>query len=590
MNLRNVAKLSDKFLATIVSYHIAETKNNESYSVEELKEIKAFTKFFLNTFTNKEFIIPDKDLKAYILFNATITNLIYLAELKVDNYIELLSNSFEDLNTLVKILTLYTPKSIIKLDYFKFFEINKDFASIWYWSYFKNSDLTTKNSYENLTQHLQNFKYIQEKLVIPNVSDYKSKENSLEKLKTFSIKQIDLFADFFATYINQEEDKILKLGTNNLVKEKVKNIVIKNTPNKKKIAIISTFFYENHSVHRGVYNYIKALANDYDLTLISFAPHPNKDPIFKKEIRLSFKNFELDLTELNNNDYIMAYFADPSLSTELTLLANLRIAPIQVAGLGHSTSSWSSELDYFITGVEVEDLSLYKKNYSEKPILISGMGVSPTLPNYQRKNITEKKDYFSIIASWSYAKINYEHLINLKKIIALSSKKLKFHFFICESKKLSFSIFKKGLEEVLGAENVLVYQGIPYQKYMEIIEKSDLSIDSFHFGGCNTAIDSLYLYKPYVAYQGTKAYNRFSSAALKSLHLEELIASNSTEYIKKVLELINNDDYRLSIVEKLKQVNFETTLFSTKDTINFKKAIDFLVANYDKKLEDLKFL
>ena len=35
-------------------------------------------------------------------------------------------------------------------------------------------------------------------------------------------------------------------------------------------------------------------------------------------------------------------------------LANMRIAPIQITSPGHSVSTWGADIDYFISGADVE--------------------------------------------------------------------------------------------------------------------------------------------------------------------------------------------------------------------------------------------
>jgi len=43
-----------------------------------------------------------------------------------------------------------------------------------------------------------------------------------------------------------------------------------------------------------------------------------------------------------------------TLTVHSILLANLRLAPIQIASLGHSASTWGADIDYFLSGVEAE--------------------------------------------------------------------------------------------------------------------------------------------------------------------------------------------------------------------------------------------
>jgi predicted O-linked N-acetylglucosamine transferase (SPINDLY family) len=92
----------------------------------------------------------------------------------------------------------------------------------------------------------------------------------------------------------------------------------------------------------------------------------------------------------------------------------------------------------------------------------------------------------------------------------------------------------------------------------------------------------LYLRKPTVTFEGNKWYNRIGSQMLRVVGLEELIAKSAEEYIRLTLKLIDDEQYRLSIQEKLKQADLNSTIFSSDSKNYFKKAIDFLIENHER--------
>ena len=60
---------------------------------------------------------------------------------------------------------------------------------------------------------------------------------------------------------------------------------------------------------------------------------------------------------------------------------------------------------------------------------------------------------------------------------------------------------------------------------MQKMETGDLSADSYPFGGYNTIVDSLFLGKPVVTWEGTKLYNRAAAALLLRLGLADFIST-----------------------------------------------------------------
>ena len=295
------------------------------------------------------------------------------------------------------------------------------------------------------------------------------------------------------------------------------------------------------------------------------------------------KNNTFDLSKINK-DFILACYPDIGMNLESILLSNLRLAPVQITCHGHSVSTFGSEIDYFISGIESEELDKAKENYSERLILIPETGLHSSIQFYQKKKTNSLKNEFIIACPWTFMKINHEHLLNLLEIKNRAEKPIKFRFFTAIKSNLSLNIFTKELKNILGENHVEV---LPFMwDYMDLLTEASISLDSFHFGGYNTIIDSLFLSKPIVTIAGSKAYNRFSGTILKNLDLEELVTCNNEQYIEKAIELINNDSYRKSITNKIMGINLREKIFDSNEPQYFKKAVDFLIDNYEALKRD----
>ena len=126
----------------------------------------------------------------------------------------------------------------------------------------------------------------------------------------------------------------------------------------------------------------------------------------------------------------MIIFPDIGMNLESIFISNLRLSTIQILLHGHSVSSFGAQIDYFISGIDSEKMENVEKNYSERLVLIPGIGLHPTYPEYikevgegfrqstnQQNNYSEK---LLISCPWISQKINYEHLLNLKSILEKS--------------------------------------------------------------------------------------------------------------------------------------------------------------------------
>ena len=98
---------------------------------------------------------------------------------------------------------------------------------------------------------------------------------------------------------------------------------------------------------------------------------------------------------------------------------------------------------------------------------------------------------------------------------------------------------------------------------MRLMEEGGPDLDSFHFGGCNTVADSLYLSLPTLCLgQGNKWYNRIGPAMLKRCNLPELITTTEPEFIETALRLIHDDNFRQSLRTRLTQTNLNEAIFT----------------------------
>ena len=558
--------LSKKFIEILTFFN---NKNYLQLKDEDQLFIDVFVNKFLYFFTQPDYVIDSMYFLNFIELNPVISNVVAMSCYKnTDEYIQILKNTINDnQNNLVKILTLYSARNNVKVDFKNLYEANSNLLSSWYYNYFAINSFPTALMNNNILEHI----------------------NNIDSNITFNPFFIGN-AYYICTYYDPDNDKKIKAKINMLSKDYFKNIKINNTPDNKKIAIVTKRWIPDNAIYKTCFDYIKELASDYDLTLIHLTDmEENIDKSLFKEIKNikieSVGNeFQLDLSQIQNNNFMAVIYPDIGLNSESVFLSNLRIAPIQVTTYSHTVSTFGSEIDYYICGQDVENLNYIKDNYSEKPVLIPGIGVYPIYPDYKKKNVENATDIFIITCPWGIPKINYQILKNLKVIIQKSNKKLLFKFLggSAAANNNRFIPLEKEIGEILGYDNFKLHPYKNSQEYMELMEEGAITINSYPVGGFNTLINSLYLGKPIVVMEGKRAHNRIDSAVLRRLGLNELIATSHEEYMNKIFKLINDNEYRQSLCDKIRQVDLKGNIFNTDESKYFKKAIDYLIDNHDK--------
>jgi predicted O-linked N-acetylglucosamine transferase (SPINDLY family) len=96
------------------------------------------------------------------------------------------------------------------------------------------------------------------------------------------------------------------------------------------------------------------------------------------------------------------------------------------------------------------------------------------------------------------------------------------------------------------------------------------------------AADSLFIGKPFVAWQGDKWYNRISSAMPRRAGQDELICNSEAEYLDTALRLIHDDEWRAALTARLRATDLHATVFSDAEAPSFRRTVEYLIANHDR--------
>jgi predicted O-linked N-acetylglucosamine transferase (SPINDLY family) len=155
-----------------------------------------------------------------------------------------------------------------------------------------------------------------------------------------------------------------------------------------------------------------------------------------------------------------------------------------------------------------------------------------------------------------------------------------FRFFLAEkgSEFLGVS-FTESITKYLG-DHIEIYSYLPYNEYMETMQEVRFSIDSFHFGRCNTVVDNLHIKKTIITIEGTKWYNRIGAGLLRKIGLNELIVKNKEEYFNKICECI-------LFPQLLEQITNKVKLTDMSPLYNDQEAVEGLVKVIEKLINEL---
>jgi hypothetical protein len=529
--------------------------------------LDVFVKHFLYLFTQEDYVPIDRHMREFIDLNPLIANVVAMSSFRTtDAHIEILKNQTHNF---AKMLALYSARNTVPLDRRMLFDTEPGLATQWYFCFWENYKYgcAGKETLQHLREHLR----------------FRD-----ERMRT--INNYLTYGYFGCTYADFENDHQLKQHINRMFQQwEPAQVPILNSPNYRKIAVITSTWFPRQSVYRCTHSFVKALAAEFDLTLVHLGPErPDLDTSLFKELRRFQLSPPVDLSMLTPNDWGIAYYPDIGMNIESIFLSNLRIAPIQICGYGHPVSTFGSRIDYWLGGRDIESLEDHESNYSERLVLLPGSGVAPNKPDYVPQDTFVLGDILFINCAWIRQKINYPLLDRLKRILERSRRKIKFRFFVGGGSldDNAYLPLKRVLSDILAGESIELFDAMPYSVYMTRLGEGSFNLDSYPFGGYATAIDAIYLRKPIITWEGKKFYNRSAASVLRHVGLEELIVHDAGAYEELALKLIHEDGYREQLRAKLAKIDLDKTIFARADAKAVVKAFSYLVENHEKLRQD----
>lgn len=544
-----------------------------AFSERSCEIVTAELKAYVNTFVETVlFLVAQPDLRiaadqAIMLLSVqhVMANLVGISDFgTTDRH---LAAVLRQPGNLVRVLFLYSARNRTWLDPKAFFDADPWLASLWYAMYpVCVAGATSEQAWSNLRRHVA---HVDDRLTVAGAR---------------------IVAFYFAsTYVDPDRDRRLKAHWNAEIRRQTTGARPRNVPVRDRVAIVTGKWFRGSSVHRSNYPLVESLKARYRLTLVHLGPRAREidTSLFDDVRHAEMQPDALQCQSLRETDFQLAFFPDIGMTAESVWLSNMRLAPIQATGYGHPATTAGSEIDYFIGGAEVELLPDAAHYYAERLVLMPGLGVLPTYPEYEPKFPPRQEGPIAINLPWGTPKVNYPLLRRLKAIQECSGRPVRFQF-LPASGLHRYSAAPQFLADLgrLFGDTARVFSNRDYPAYMAVMERGDFALDSYPFGGYNTIIDSLHLGKPIVAQEGRHFFSRASAALLRRVGLEELVARDEDEYVAKAVRLAEDDAYRETLARRLRGLDLQAAVFEPEAPAWFCRTVDYLIANHETLRRD----
>ena len=227
------------------------------------------------------------------------------------------------------------------------------------------------------------------------------------------------------------------------------------------------------------------------------------------------------------------------------LLANMRLAPVQCAAWGHPVTSGSTCIDYFFTSADMEPED-GDRHYSESLLRLPGLGTrygrpDEAAPGMERSAFGLAADQRVYLCAQSLFKVHPDNDDVFLDIMAADPEGVVL-FFQDSTVELT-NAFAARLARRMAA------RGMPPRRQMRFLPRvtpaqfraivglADVVLDTLHWSGGNSSLDTFSVGTPVVALPGRFMRGRQTQAMLRALGVPELIAADRQAYVATAVGL-----------------------------------------------------
>lgn len=348
-----------------------------------------------------------------------------------------------------------------------------------------------------------------------------------------------------------------------------------NFTNKKiNICFHSNFLTRWHSVFKDRHQIIKALAEkeEYNVYFSTFDPL-NDDVKYlfgkAKHIKLGNKSLK-EISELYTSMKLdVLVYCEIGMDPKSYFLAFMKLAKIQINTWGHSDSSGIDTIDYFFSSKLYElPYEIAQTHYSEKLILQNSLCTSYINPS-SRHNILKFKNRYEygftdevtiFFCAQSLFKFNP---VFDNYIIEILEKNPNFILIILNNESKQKVIKRFNNKNITS--RIHIFQGMDHFSYLNLMNISDIILDPYPFGGCNSSLEAFSLGKIVITHASDMINGRFTTGFYKKMGLDNLITTNKDDYVNLAITFATDKVYKESIEKQIKEKS--NVLFNDQESI-----------------------
>jgi predicted O-linked N-acetylglucosamine transferase (SPINDLY family) len=117
----------------------------------------------------------------------------------------------------------------------------------------------------------------------------------------------------------------------------------------------------------------------------------------------------------------------------------------------------------------------------------------------------------------------------------------------------------------IKSDRLILEKSSDYKSYLESYLKVHITLDPFPWNGVTTSFESIWMGAPLFCLKGDLAYSRCAYSINKNLKMDNWIANDEDDYLKKLEKILSKKEELLLIKNNLRENAIKNNLFNSKE-------------------------
>lgn len=345
-------------------------------------------------------------------------------------------------------------------------------------------------------------------------------------------------------------------------------------------------FQTTHAMYRCFYRSISSLKDTFEVIAITpeHCIDTGAEAVFDRVIRFDASELASDPAALVKRvadcEPDLVYYPSLGMANYTLLLANLRLAPLQCFTLGHPATSHCDEIDVVL----VQEQDFTTDEVFSETVVLTANDTSPTIDRVREyipePRVRERPEIIRIAVTSKHMKINHDFLACCRSIADRAAREVEFHFFPGTTGFL-YEFVAHEIGRILPGS--IVYPTTDFEAYIHNLDRCDVRLGTFPFGGANTNMDCFGLGIPFVVMRGDQPHAQSDCAQLLRAGMPEwLMTRDIDEYIAAALRLIDDDETRMALSRDMLALDQREFFHPRHNRIRFGRTLLWLWRNHER--------